>query len=134
MAAILLLLSFSLRSAARVLRVALPLVAAVLVVVAGLALAGVKLHIMHLVGLLLIVAVGSTYALFFDNVDRRQGLAPRMLASLLLANITTVIGFGLLAFSSVPVLNAIGASVGPGAVLALIFSAVLASPGRAAIR
>ncbi|HNB79937.1 MAG TPA: MMPL family transporter [Rhodocyclaceae bacterium] len=133
-AAILLLLSFSLRSAARVLRVALPLVAAVLVVVAGLALAGVKLHIMHLVGLLLIVAVGSNYALFFDNVDRRQGLAPRMLASLLLANITTVIGFGLLAFSSVPVLNAIGASVGPGAVLALIFSAVLASPGRAAIR
>ena len=134
MAAILVLLSFSLRSAARVLRVVLPLAAAVLVVVAGLALAGVQLHIMHLVGLLLIVAVGSNYALFFDNVDRRQGFAPRMLASLLLANITTVIGFGLLAFSSVPVLNAIGTSVGPGAVLALVFSAVLASPGRAAIR
>lgn len=133
-AAILVLLSFSLRSAARVLRVVLPLAAAVLVVVAGLALAGVQLHIMHLVGLLLIVAVGSNYALFFDNVDRRQGFAPRMLASLLLANITTVIGFGLLAFSSVPVLNAIGTSVGPGAVLALVFSAVLASPGRAAIR
>lgn len=133
-AAIFVLLSFSLRSVSRVLRVVLPLAAAVLVVVAGLALAGVKLHIMHLVGLLLIVAVGSNYALFFDSADRQQGFAPRMLASLLLANITTVIGFGLLAFSSVPVLNAIGTSVGPGAVLALIFSAVLASPGRAAAR
>jgi len=133
-AAIFVLLSVSLRSVGRMLRVALPLVAAVLVVVAGIALAGVKLHIMHLVGLLLIVAVGSNYALFFDSAGRQQGFAPRMLASLLLANITTVIGFGLLGFSSVPVLNAIGTSVGPGAVLALIFSAVLASPGRAAAR
>ena len=39
---------------------------------------------------------------------------------------TTVIGFGVLAFSRVPVLQAIGATVGPGAVLALLFSAILA--------
>jgi predicted exporter len=37
-----------------------------------------------------------------------------------------VIGFGVLAFSKVPVLQAIGATVGPGAVLALLFSAILA--------
>ena len=54
-----------------------------------------------------------------------------MLASLLLANFTTLIGFGLLGFSSVPVLNAIGTTVGPGAVLALVFSALLAAPGQA---
>ena len=36
-----------------------------------------------------------------------------------------VIGFGLLTFSSVPVLNAIGSTVGLGAILSLIFSAVL---------
>ncbi len=128
--AILVLLGFALRSAARVLRVTLPLIAAVVVVVAGLAVAGVKLNIMHLVGILLIVAVGSNYALFFDRGNREDGLGPppRMLASLLLANFSTMIGFGLLGFSSVPVLNAIGTTVGPGAVLALIFSALLAAP------
>jgi predicted exporter len=56
------------------------------------------------------------------------GITPRTLASLLLANLTTVAGFGVLAFSSVPVLHAIGITVGPGAILALLFSAVFAEP------
>ena len=43
-----------------------------------------------------------------------------------IANATTVAGFGLLVFSSVPVLRAIGVTVGPGAVLALVFAAVFA--------
>lgn len=132
LAAILVLLALALRSPARMLRVTLPLAAAVLVVVAGLALAGHKLIIMHLVGILLIVAVGSNYALFFDRGSRgeRPGPPPRMLASLLLASFTTLIGFGLLGFSSVPVLSAIGTTVGPGAVLALVFSALLAAPAQ----
>jgi predicted exporter len=37
-----------------------------------------------------------------------------------------VIGFGVLAFSSVPVLAALGRTTAPGALLALIFSALLA--------
>jgi len=58
--------------------------------------------ILHLVGLLLVVAVGSNYALFFDRPDRgtRRSL-PRTLASMLFASLTTVAGFGLLAFSDV---------------------------------
>lgn len=110
------------RSPARVLRIATPLAMAVAVVVAGLVLAGQQLTILHLVGMLLIVAVGSNYALFFDQPH----IAPRTLASLLLAVSTTVAGFGLLGFSSVPVLNAIGTTVGPGVILALLFSAILA--------
>ena len=51
----------------RVARVLAPLVLAVLTVAAGLALCGVQLTILHLVGMLLIVAVGSNYALFFDR-------------------------------------------------------------------
>ena len=47
------------------------------------------------------------------------------LASLVIANICTVMGFGLLSFSQVPVLVALGTTVAPGAFLALIFSAVL---------
>lgn len=123
--AIVVLLAFALRSAVRVLRVLAPLAAAVLVVVAGLVLAGVALTILHLVGLLLIVAVGSNYALFFDGDTAPSS---QTLASMLFANLTTVAGFGVLAFSSVPVLQAIGATVGPGAVLALAFAAILAPP------
>ncbi|MDP3585900.1 MAG: MMPL family transporter [Thiobacillus sp.] len=120
------LLLFATRSPARVLRISLPLVMAVAVVVAGLVLAGQPLIILHLVGMLLIVAVGSNYALFFDRAAAEGHIAPRTLASMLLAVTTTVAGFGLLGLSSVPVLNAIGMTVGPGALLALLFSAILA--------
>lgn len=120
-----LLLLLALRSPARVLRILLPLIAAVLTVAAGFVVLGYELNIMNLIGLMLIVAVGSNYALFFDQGDRQvQGeIAPRTLASLVIANIATVMGFGPLAFSGVPVLQAIGATVAPGVVLALLFSA-----------
>ena len=120
------LLFAAIRSPVRVFRIAAPLVVAVAVVIASLVLAGQQLTILHLVGMLLVVAVGSNYALFFDRGAAEGGISPRVLASLLLAVSTTVAGFGILAFSSVPVLNAIGATVGPGALLALAFSAILA--------
>lgn len=129
--AIALLLAVQLRSAHRLYRVALPLVAAVLVDIAILIVAGQRLTILHLVGMLLIVAVGSNYALFFDNHNADRPMSPRTLASLAVANVTTVSGFGLLAFSSVPVLQAIGATVGPGSVLAMLFAAALSqAPAR----
>lgn len=124
-AAIVTLLLIALRSPERVLRIVLPLFATLLVVNAGLSLIGERLTLLHLVGMLLIVAVGSNYALFFARPPG-ETIAPRTLASLLLANLTTVAGFGLLAFSSVPILKALGITVGPGALLALIFSALLA--------
>jgi predicted exporter len=119
------LLLFALRSLRRVAGVLAPLVLAVLTVSAALALAGVRLNILHLVGMLLIVAVGSNYALFFDEARSREVLAPLTLASLALANLCTVIGFGLLSFSRVPVLEALGETVAPGALLALVFSAAM---------
>jgi predicted exporter len=85
--------------------------------------------LLHLIGLLLIVAVGSNYALFFDRSSRPHAQAdlPRILASLMLANASTVLGFGVMAFSTVPVLNALGRTVAPGALLALLFAAALSS-------
>ncbi|MES2830993.1 MAG: MMPL family transporter [Pseudomonadota bacterium] len=126
---IIVLLLLNLRSPAKVLRVLLPLVAAVLIVVAMLALAGHRMTILHLVGLLLIFAVGSNYALFFAGTGQ-QMMKPETLASLLLANLATVAGFGILGFAQVPVLQAIGITVGPGAVLALIFAACFADAGN----
>ena len=130
--AIVALLWIALRSPARVARVLAPLLLAVLAVAAGMAACGRQLTILHLVGMLLIVAVGSNYALFFDahhasdaDAAGPDQAAPLTLASLVIANLCTVIGFGLLSFSRVPVLEALGATVAPGAFLALLFAAVL---------
>ena len=120
------LLLFVFRSPMRVLRVVAPLAAAVITVTAGLAVLGQQLIILHLVGLLLVVAIGSNYALFFDRRDPHTPISPRTLASMLFANLTTVAGFGLLAFSSVSLLQAMGATVAPGVILALLYAAIFA--------
>ncbi len=126
--AIIALLLLVFRSPLRVLRVIAPLAAAVITVTAGLALLGQQLIILHLVGLLLVVAIGSNYALFFDRADHTDiaVISPRILASMLFANLTAVAGFGLLAFSKVSILQAMGVTVAPGVILALIFSAIFA--------
>jgi len=130
--AIVVLLAATLRSPRRLGAVLLPLVLAVLLVIAGLHLLGERLHLMHLIGMLLIVAVGSNYALFFDRASDEHRLDPETLASMLLANLTTAIGFGTLALSQVPVLHAVGVTVGPGAILALLLAAIFAPRASAA--
>jgi predicted exporter len=119
------------RSLVRMLRIIAPLAAAVITVTAGLAALGQQLIILHLVGLLLVVAVGSNYALFFDQPNSGTPISPRTLASMLFANFTTVAGFGLLAFSKVSILQAMGVTVAPGVILALIYSAIFARPSHA---
>jgi predicted exporter len=153
LAAIAALLWLVLRSALRTARVLAPLVLSVLTVAAVLALARRELTILHLVGMLLIVAVGSNYALFFDRNSgvggegasspdppppglppkhaSPGGIPPLTLASLGLANLCTVIAFGLLCVSGVPVLEDLGSTVAPGTLLALVFAAALTRAGRA---
>ena len=139
-AAIVILLSIALRSPARLARVVLPLALAVLAVAGALVLGGRQLTILHVIGMLLIVAVGSNYALFFDRraAATHEGSVPLTLASLLIANAATVVSFGVLASSTVPVLAALGSTVAPGTLLALVFSALLAqdlpAPARGAPR
>jgi predicted exporter len=142
---VLALLAWHIKNLRRLARVVLPMVASVLLVLGGLALAGQALGVLHLVGLLLVVAVGSNYALFFDYLGQQAGAELKQvpalqdqtrndtLASLLLANLTTVVSFGLLATSSVGALSAIGQVVAPGALLALLLSAAFMAP-RHAIR
>jgi predicted exporter len=132
--AILILLVLVLRSARRVLRVFTPLLASVAIVAATVVVLKGSLSLLHLVGLLLVIAIGSNYALFFDQRSRASTLGMtvsndhNMLCSLFFANLTTILGFGILAFSSVPVMNAIGFTVGMGTFLALALSAAFANP------
>ncbi|HEX5461331.1 MAG TPA: MMPL family transporter [Steroidobacteraceae bacterium] len=142
--AIVVLLLIALRRPGRVLRVVLPLALAVLTVAAGLRLFGAPLTLLHVVGMLLIIAVGSNYALFFDKRfaggatgapagpgHAAAAASDLTLASLLVANCATVVAFGVLALSSVPVLHDLGETVAPGALLALVYAALLArEPAR----
>lgn len=130
-AAVFLLLALALRSVLRVLRIALPLGLAVLFCLAGLQLAGVAMGVLHWVGLVLVVAVGSNYALFFDTPAGPPAQDDDTLASLALANLTMVLSFGLIALSHIPALAAIGQVVAPGTALSLLLSAAFA-PRRGA--
>lgn len=127
--AVLALLALSLRDLRRWLAVTLPLAMSVVLTLAWLSWRGEPLGILHLVGLLLVVAVGSNYALFFDHLRHgRGGADPDTLASLALANLTTVLSFGLIARSDIAALSAIGVVVAPGALLALVLAAATAGP------
>ena len=132
-AAILTLLAVTLRDPARIVRVLAPLALSVLGVAGLLVSFGRELSILHVVGMLLILAVGSNYALFFDrnSASAPHGSESLTLASLLVANIATVVAFGVLATSRVPVLADLGMTVAPGTLLALLFSAMLSRPASA---
>ena len=128
--AVVMLLGIFLRSGRRLLAVCQPLALSVLLVLGGMAALNVPLGILHLVGLLLVVAVGSNYALFFDQFQLTGQADESTLASLLLANLTTVVSFGLIAVSDIPALSAIGRVVAPGALLALLLAAAFTGKPR----
>ena len=124
---ILALLLASLRNAGRLVRVVAPFAAGVVIAAGAHALFGTQLTLFHLVGLLLVAAIGSNYSLFFDRLAHAPDAgAARTIASLFLANATTVIGFGILAVSSIPVLHAIGSTVATGTLATLLLSAAFA--------
>ena len=128
--AIVLLLAFSLRSPVRVLKVLAPLIGAVTVTLAIMLNIGSLLTIFNLIGLLLVVAVGSNYALFFERLAENGEIRETTLFSLLIANISTTIGFGTLSFSNIPVLHDIGMTVAIGAILSLGMSAIMMARPR----
>lgn len=124
------LLSVSLRSVRRIAAVCLPLGAAVMCTAASLLVSNGVLSVFNLFGLLLVVAVGSNYCLFFERQDPDDPARERIVASLMLANLCTVIGFGILSFSAFPVLHGIGSTVAIGAFLCLLFGASVKALGR----
>jgi predicted exporter len=138
--AIIALLFATLRSGLRVFRVIAPLLVSVVWVATALVVFKGNLNLLHLIGLLLVIAIGSNYALFFDqrsddqlNTQSSSVSSVKehsLLSSLFFANLTTVLGFGILSFSSVPVMNSLGMTVSLGAFLALVLSASFAMPQK----
>ncbi|MFP5468027.1 MAG: MMPL family transporter, partial [Gammaproteobacteria bacterium] len=129
-----LMLAVTLRSLQRLVRMMLPLFMTVVLLMAGLHLGGTAINMLHLVGLLMVVAVGSNYTLFFDTIDADGGLAPDVWSSMTVAVVTTLIGFGALAVSHVPVLRSIGGVVAPGVLIVLVLAAAFITPRQEAVR
>ncbi len=120
-----------LRSAARVLHVIAPIAAAVAATLAVLLVAGVKLTLFHLVAALLVVGAGSNYALFFEREPPDEAERRATALTVVVCAATTILVFGLLAGSHVPVLRMMGSTVAIGIALSLAFAAFIARPPRA---
>jgi len=125
-----LLLWWGLRDPRRVLQVLLPVATAIAVSVAALHLLGERLSLFHLTALLLVLGIGIDYSLFFSRPEapaerRRTGHA------LWVCAISTLTVFGILAFSSLPVLHAIGLTVLLGVLGSYAFAWLSAVGGKA---
>jgi len=87
--------------------------------IALLGWAGVPLNLFHVLGLLLVLGMGSDYTIFLR--ESRGAVAPALLA-VVLATLTAVLSFGLLAFSSIPFIRAIGLVQALGVTLAVVMA------------
>ncbi len=96
-----------------------------------LALCGFDIGLLHVVALLLVLSMGVDYGVFLaETRDDPQGFAATVL-SVLIACLSTVLAFGLLAMSASPALRAIGLTVGLGVLLSLVLApAALLIGGR----
>ena len=123
--AIALLLAWSLESPLRAARVLVPVLMALMLDVAILLAAGIRISLFNLVALLLVVGIGVNYALFFNRPVSETEERRRTLLSLVVCCATTLCAFGCLALSQTPVLRALGITVALGTVLSLMVSAAL---------
>src|SRR5262245_7600264 len=126
MAVIIVALALGLRRARAVVQVVLPVAFAILITGAFLQLLGARLTVFHLIAMLLVMGIGLNYSLFFDRPEPDPAVRRRTLLALYVNCATTVIAFGTLAWSSNPVLHAIGLTVSVGALGAFAASAALA--------
>lgn len=120
---------FGLRSFRQVLVAVMPVVIAIIVDVALLAIFEVKLSLFNLVALLLVFGIGIDYGLFFSRREKNYQHRKRTLHALLVCATSTIAVFGILSTSAVPVLQDIGLTVTLGVLLSFGFSMAIAQPG-----
>ena len=101
------------RGPRRLLRVLPPVLLGLVATVAILRLCGVELTLFHLIAMMLAAGLGMDYALFFNHADN-SAERQRTLHAVLISAASTLLVFGLLAVSTIPVLKAIGSTVAIG--------------------
>jgi predicted exporter len=121
-------ITFSLRSLSRVLRVLAPMALTTLIILAILRGSGVSLNLFHLIALILAAGLGLDYALFFEHASRDRAEQCRTLHAVLVCSISTLMVFALLAVVTLPVLRAIGITVTLGVVFNFVLALLLTRP------
>ena len=101
---------------------AAPALLAGLVTIGLLSLLGERLNLLHLVSLVLVFSMGVDYGVFLaESVTHPTGQGATLL-SIVIACLSTVLGFGLLGMSSNPALRAIGLTTGIGVLASLVLA------------
>lgn len=121
-----LILLLTLKVSLRAFSVMLILIFTLTVEIAWLVLLGEALTLFHLVSLILVFGLGLDYALFFT---RQESISEKnkTLYGLVVCLMSSILVFGILSLSSIPVLNIIGKTTAIGVFLAFIFSLLASS-------
>jgi len=126
MGAIAIVLAVGLRSIILVGRVLAPILCSLIVVAAMLLGLGESLSLFHVATFLLVIGLGLDYALFLNRPEGTGDERIRTYFGLLVCSTTTILVFGVLAFSNTPVLHAIGVTAACGSVCCLLFAGMMA--------
>lgn len=129
LAAVVLLLGLRYRDLRLTLSALVPSLVAAATTVAVLALVGVPLSVLTLTALLMVVCMGVDYGVFLAEAAKKQTGLGATMAALVVAALSTLLGFGLLALSDHPALMSLGltAVVGVGTSVILAPTALLLS-------
>ncbi|HSC57487.1 MAG TPA: hypothetical protein VLC51_09800, partial [Nitrospira sp.] len=124
--AITLILAIGLKSIKVLWPILLPIMSALVVVAAVVNVAGESLSLFHVATFLLVIGLGLDYALFFNRPEGNEEERARTLYGLLVCSTTTILVFGVLACSTIPVLHAIGMTAAIGSFCCLLFAGIMA--------
>ena len=101
-------------------RVTLPVVCAVGITFAVYGYAGIPLNLFHWLALMLVLGVGANYAVFLrEGCARHHADIGGVWVGVLLSAATTLLSFGLLGTSAMPVLRSFGMTLALGIVIAV---------------
>jgi len=123
-------ITVALRSVRRAWHVLAPMTLATFLVLAVERVAGVEISLFHLVALILAAGLGLHYALFFERDTGDAAEQRRTLHATLVCVLSALLVFGMLAWSSIPVLRAIGLTVSLGVAFHFCLSILMAPHAR----
>jgi predicted exporter len=87
---------------------------------------GMQLNLFHLLSALLIVGIGVDYSLFFNRTAKDKCEQQQSLHGVIVSASSTLVAFGILVFSEIPVMQAIGQTVAIGVFTCFVFALFLA--------
>jgi len=119
-------IAFALRSLRRAWHVLAPMTLATFMVLAVERLAGIEISLFHLVALILAGGLGLHYALFFERDTGDAAEQRRTLHATIVCVLSALLVFGMLGWATIPVLRAIGLTVGLGVAFHFCLSILMA--------